>query len=122
MISSKSTVKEGKGWFLAWIDRDPQTLARKKELKKMMRKKNTDEEKEQERIAKLIEEGKIKEARAIANQSLVQPTDNGDGPSNEDAGSSVFKVILLISASMYIDFLRSLRNVKSLNFKRTKRL
>jgi len=59
--------QEGKGWFMAYIDNDPQTLARKKELRKMMKKKDNDEAEQQARIAKLIEDGKIKEARAIAS-------------------------------------------------------
>ena len=51
---------------MAYVDRDPQTLARKKEIKKMLRKRNRDDEDEQARIAQLIEEGKIKEAREMA--------------------------------------------------------
>ena len=38
----------------------------KKEIKKMLRKRNRDDEDEQARIAQLIEEGKIKEAREVA--------------------------------------------------------
>ena len=52
---------------MAYIDNDPQTLARKKELRKMMKKKDNDEAEQQARIAKLIEDGKIKEARAVAS-------------------------------------------------------
>ena len=40
---------------MAYVDRDPQTLARRKELKKMMRKRNRDDENEQSRIAQLIQ-------------------------------------------------------------------
>ena len=39
---------------MAYIDRDPQTLARQKEIRKMMRKKNNDEEREQSRIGLLV--------------------------------------------------------------------
>jgi len=58
--------QDGKGWFLAYIDKDPETVARKKELNKMMKKKNKDEFEEQLKIEKMIEEGKIKEARELA--------------------------------------------------------
>jgi DNA/RNA-binding protein KIN17 len=54
--------QEGKGWFLAYIDKDPQTMARKKELEKLMRKKDRDESEEAMKIQQMIEEGKIKES------------------------------------------------------------
>jgi len=64
--------QEGKGWFLAYIDKDPETMARKKELKKMMKRKNNDEFHEQQKIEKLIEDGKIKEARELASSLQEQ--------------------------------------------------
>ncbi|CBY32777.1 unnamed protein product [Oikopleura dioica] len=58
--------QDGKGWFLAYIDRDPQTLARKKEIDKMMRKQDREEDEQNFKIDMLIKEGKMKEAREEA--------------------------------------------------------
>lgn len=58
--------QEGKGWFLAYVDKDPETMARKKELQKLMKRKNKDNYEEQLKIEQMIEEGKIKEARELA--------------------------------------------------------
>jgi len=58
--------QDGKGWFLAYIDRDPQTLARKKEIEKMMRKQDREEDEQRIKIDMLIQEGKMKEAREEA--------------------------------------------------------
>ena len=74
---------------MAYIDNDPQTLARKKELRKMMKKKDNDEAEQQARIAKLIEDGKIKEARAVASAQENElkrqiPKELGDENSQSD--------------------------------------
>ena len=75
---------------MAYIDNDPQTLARKKELRKMMKKKDNDEAEQQARIAKLIEDGKIKEARAVASaqenelkRQIPQEVNSGDSQSDQ---------------------------------------
>ena len=54
-----------KGWFMAYVDRDNQTPARKKEIKKCH--ENGTERMKMNRLELLeLTEGKIKEAREIA--------------------------------------------------------
>lgn len=80
--------QDGKGWFLAYIDNDPQTLARKKEIEKMLRKQDRDEDEQRIKIDALIEQGKIKEAReeAYLNEETRIMGANGrggDGPASK---------------------------------------
>ena len=52
-----------KGWFMAYVDRDHQTPARKKEIKKCY---ENGTETMKMKLLELTEEGKIKEAREMA--------------------------------------------------------
>ena len=81
--------QEGKGWFIAFVDNDPLTLARKKELKKLMRKRNRDDENEQTRIEQLIQEGKIKEAREMAANPSEPSVEENNEEEAEEIGEGV---------------------------------
>ena len=71
MVVYINPFEDGKGWFLAYIDRDPQTLARKKEIEKMLRKQDREEDEQRIKIDMLIREGKIKEAREEAYLKVI---------------------------------------------------
>ncbi|ELR12026.1 HsKin17 protein, putative [Acanthamoeba castellanii str. Neff] len=57
--TGKATVDETpKGWFLAYIDRDPETLARQKALERRKKSDIDEEERERLRIEKQLEEAR----------------------------------------------------------------
>jgi len=63
--TSKCTVDETpKGWFIAYIDRDPDTIARKNALERRKKADLDEEEREQRRIKKQLEEARCKAAES----------------------------------------------------------
>ena len=73
------------GWFLAYIDRDPETLARQKALERRKKSDIDDEERERLRIEKQLEEARRqREALGLEAENDADDADDGSAPGEKE--------------------------------------
>merc|ERR1712170_264135 len=80
--SGKCTVDETeKGWYITWIDRDPETIARQEAMSKKDKLAKDDQEREAEFIRKQVERDRLRKGDAAFDEprfTELQRTDSDE--------------------------------------------
>lgn len=61
-----------KGWFIQYIDRDPEVIRRQKELEKMKKRERDDEERHAKAIDEMVKRGKEKDGEGAESSSYSE--------------------------------------------------